>query len=123
LSTATSQFILNRMSTSTITIRPAYADDQPAIQRLAALDSAEFLPPTPLLVAEVDGELRVALSLDDGSAIADPFFPTAALITTMRRHIRDLKPARHRRSGGRVRSWRRGRRGLGGLQGAGAQSV
>jgi hypothetical protein len=123
MSTATSQFNLSRMTTATITIRPAYADDQLAIQRLAALDSADLPPEPPLLVAEVDGELRVALSLDNGSAIADPFFPTASLVALMRHHMKDLKPAPQRRPRARVRTWRRGRRSLDGLQGAGASSV
>ncbi len=76
------------MSTETaqIMIRPAYADDYQALARLAALDSADGVPPRPLLIAEVDGTLRAALSLRDGSNIADPFFPTAGLLTVLRAH-------------------------------------
>ncbi|MDQ6775136.1 MAG: hypothetical protein M3071_02710, partial [Actinomycetota bacterium] len=59
--------------TASITIRPAYPDDERALARLAALDSAAAPPESPRVVAEVDGELRAALSLQDGSAIADPF--------------------------------------------------
>jgi hypothetical protein len=70
--------------TAPITIRPAYADDHLAVARLAALDSADNPPPAPLLVAEVDGALRVALSLSDGSAIADPFFPTVDILALVR---------------------------------------
>ncbi len=66
-----------------ITIRPAYADDEPALLRLAALDSAERVPPKPLLLAEVDGELHAALSLHDRSAIADPFRPTIHLLSLL----------------------------------------
>ncbi len=75
------------MNAATITIRPAYADDQLALLRLAALDSAEEAPPDPILLAEVDGELRVALSERDGTAIADPFFPTAAIVRMLRNHL------------------------------------
>lgn len=71
---------------SQITIRPGYADDELALARVAALDSAP-VPPTPLLVAEVDGELRAALSLRDGSAVADPFHPTAELVALLRAHV------------------------------------
>jgi hypothetical protein len=71
--------------TPTVTIRPAYADDDAAVARLAALDSAAPLA-EPLLLAEVDGELRVALSLNDGAVVADPFFPTRAVIALVRRH-------------------------------------
>lgn len=69
-----------------ITIRPAYADDETALARLAALDSADSVPALPLLLAEVDGQLRVALSLHDGTAIADPFFPMLDLLALLRTH-------------------------------------
>jgi hypothetical protein len=78
------------MATATdlsITIRPAYPDDAQALQRLAALDSAA-VPPKPLLVAEVDGELQVAVSMSDLSVIADPFAPTAHVVDLVRGHIR-----------------------------------
>jgi hypothetical protein len=67
-----------------ITIRPAYADDELALRRLAALDSAAPLAAGPVLVAEVEGEVRAALSLRDGSHIADPFMPTLHLLTLLR---------------------------------------
>ncbi len=75
-----------RKSPAAITIRPAYADDELALTRLAALDSAEAVPPAPLVVAEVDGELRAALSMPTGRAIADPFFPTLHLLALLRQH-------------------------------------
>jgi hypothetical protein len=83
-----SQLIINDMNSSEITIRPAYADDQVGLQRLASLDSVASVPPHPLLVAEVDGELRAALSVDDGRAISDPFFPTASILDLLRTHAR-----------------------------------
>ena len=70
-----------------ITIRPAYPDDVGALQQLAALDSAA-VPAAPLLVAEVDGQLRVAVSMAHLEAIADPFFPTADVVELVRQHIR-----------------------------------
>jgi hypothetical protein len=69
-----------------ILIRRACADDGPDLVRLAALDSAASLPPAPLLVAELDGVLGVALSLRDGSVIADPFRPTAEVVELLRLH-------------------------------------
>jgi hypothetical protein len=69
-----------------VTIRPAYADDQAALARLAALDSAAGAPAGPVLLAEVDEQLRAALSLTDQSVIADPFFPTQHLLTLLRAH-------------------------------------
>ena len=41
------------LATAQILLRPAYADDERALNRLAALDSAAAAPPPPLLVAEV----------------------------------------------------------------------
>jgi len=76
----------------TITVRPASADDASALIRLAALDSAP-LPPAPLVVAEVDGELRAALSLANGRSIADPFHLSLALVDLLRLHAAAMAPA------------------------------
>jgi hypothetical protein len=88
---------------ASITIRPSYADDDLALIRLAALDSAPT-PSGPMLLAEVDGELRAAVSLEDHSAIADPFFPSLHLVTLLRTHAGETA----RRSGSRPRSYRLG---------------
>jgi hypothetical protein len=69
-----------------ITIRRAYAEDQPAVRRLAALDSAP-VPRGPLMLAEVDGELRVAVSADGRQAIGDPFHRTLELVALVRDHV------------------------------------
>ncbi len=89
-----SQSNMYAMSTAQITIRPAYADDQSALFTLAALDSAEVPPPSPLLLAEVDGKLRAALSLRDGSTIADPFVATASIVALLKGHARQTQLAR-----------------------------
>jgi hypothetical protein len=70
----------------TFTIRPAYADDSVALLRLAALDSASAVPGGPLLLAESDGEIRAAMSLADGTVIADPFHRTMDLVALLRVH-------------------------------------
>jgi hypothetical protein len=88
--------------TDSITIRPADAGDEAALTRLAALDSADCPPPAPRVVAEVDGELRAALSLRDGSAIADPFFATADVVTLLRAHA--ASAAARAGAGGRARA-------------------
>jgi hypothetical protein len=96
---------------SQILIRSAQPDDQRALARLAILDSTDAPPSGPLLVAELDGELKVALSLRDGSAIADPFTYTAEVVSLLKAHA----AAERRRELGRGhRPWRRGRsrRGL-----------
>ena len=74
---------------ATIVIRPAYADDREALARLAAIDSSAS-PAGPMLLAEVDDELRAAVSLADGSVIADPFFPTLDLVELLRTHAAAL---------------------------------
>lgn len=93
---------------ASITIRPAYADDQAALARLAALDSAAGAPAAPVLVAAVEDELRAALSLADGSVIADPFFPTQHLVALLRAHAAAFAQSR---SGSRRRPLSRLRAG------------
>jgi hypothetical protein len=66
-----------------VRIRYACQDDGAAVRCLAALDSAS-VPAAPLLVGEVDGELRAAMSLVDSAVIADPFRPTVALVELLR---------------------------------------
>ena len=65
-----------------VTIRRSHAGDRAALQRLAQLDSRR-LAEGELLVAEVEGELRAALPLGGGNAIADPFRPTAPLVSLL----------------------------------------
>jgi hypothetical protein len=66
-----------------LTIRYATTADKFAVRRLSVLDSAS--PPTgDLLLAEMDGELWAALSLDTGEAVADPFRPSGELVDLLR---------------------------------------
>jgi hypothetical protein len=67
-----------------ITIRRAHPEE-PGVLRIATLDSAR-VPVAPLLVAEVDGQVRAAMSLDDGETIADPFYATHDLLLLLRAH-------------------------------------
>ena len=91
-----------RIGPASITIRPGYADDERALRLLAALDSAE-LPAPPVLLAEVDGQLRAALSLGDGSVIADPFFPTVHLVELLHTHAAASRTAPGTRTPWRAR--------------------
>jgi len=77
---------MNSTESLPVTIRPAHPDDDRALWRLAALDSSS-VPAEPLLVAEVEGQLRVAVSATDLQAIADPFVPTAYIVEMLRGHI------------------------------------
>jgi hypothetical protein len=69
--------------TDTIEIRPAHPDDERALVRLGQLDCAR-VPPAPLLLAVEGGELRAAISLATGAAIANPFARTARLVELLR---------------------------------------
>ncbi len=99
-----------RTPTGTVTIRPAYPDDEAAIRRLAALDSAA-VPPAPFLLAETEGELLAALSLLSGGAIADPFRRTVHIVAMLRDYASAGAPdgPRERGRGG----YRSGRLALG----------
>lgn len=88
---------------SPITIRPARLDDQLALIRLAALDSADQPPAGPILVAEVDGDIRAALSISDRTAIADPFHPTAAMLELLGAYADSTARAEPRRGRARLR--------------------
>jgi hypothetical protein len=65
------------------------------VLRVAALDSAR-VPRSPLLVAEVDGQVRAVISVEGGESIADPFYPTRDLVALLRSHA----AATRRRRGG-----------------------
>ncbi|MEA2321133.1 MAG: hypothetical protein QOD81_983 [Solirubrobacteraceae bacterium] len=95
------------------TIRVADPDDAVALQRLAALDSRP-LPPGRLLVAEVDGELWAAVSLQDARDIADPFRPSGELVLLLHERARQLAAAGAPRRRGALRTV------VGRLRGAGA---
>lgn len=78
-----------------IVLRNADASDALALAHLAELDSGR-VPRHPVLLAEVDGELRAAVSLSDGTAIADPFRPTAGLVDVVRAHVGEPTSWRNR---------------------------
>jgi hypothetical protein len=77
-------------ATTPVTLRFAFPDDEPEIARLAQLDSSD--PPTmPVLLGEVGGQLRAALSLADGAVVADPFHPSTALVDLLRARAAQLR--------------------------------
>jgi hypothetical protein len=89
---------------STVVIRLATPADVDDLRRLAALDSARALLGT-VLVAQSDGEIRAAYSVEQERAIADPFRPTAGLVELLRARTDLLL--------GDARARRRGQRRLG----------
>jgi hypothetical protein len=81
-----------------ITIRPARAADASALANLAERDSAE-VPLAPVLIAEASGELRAAVSLYDGAAIADPLKHTLWMVELLQTRAAQLshhRPVRWR---------------------------
>jgi hypothetical protein len=70
-------------SSTPLTIRLAHHDDRAPLARLAQLDSGRT-PADPVLLAEAEGGVVAALSLLDGTAVADPFRPTADVVDLLR---------------------------------------
>lgn len=66
-----------------LVLREATAADRERLERLAELDSTT-LPEGGMLVAEINGELRAAVTLDGKAEIADPFARTAEVLALLR---------------------------------------
>ena len=62
-----------------IAIRWAGAADEPAVERLAALETAKR-PDGEVLLAEAGHEVVAALPADGGPALADPFMRTTEIV-------------------------------------------
>lgn len=69
--------------TEPITITQSTEADAPKLWRLAALDDRRA-PQGPALLAYVGDELRAAVAVSDGHAVADPFHPTAEIVDLLR---------------------------------------
>jgi hypothetical protein len=72
-----------------ITIRTSTVADAAGLARLAALDSAET-PHGRMLIAEVDGSMRAAMSFDGSRAIADPFEESVHVLELLKAHASAL---------------------------------
>ena len=81
---------LSHTLSPTVVIRAARGSDGPALRRLAALDSADFLTGS-VLVAEADDEMVAALSVDTGEKVADPFRRTADVVDLLTYRARRLR--------------------------------
>jgi len=100
-----------------VLIRAARGSDGDALERLAALDSAQ-LPAGSLLVAEADGRLVAAIASSTGEAIADPFLPTADVVALLQLRAAGARAPEARRTlaGRSARAGRRGHSGRRGLR-------
>ena len=74
---------VTHIESAEITIRAARAEDMAEIARVASRDTHE-LPEGALLVATVGSDVRAAISLSDGTVIADPFHRTAELVAMLK---------------------------------------
>jgi hypothetical protein len=94
------------MHSPTIVIRLATTADRSTLSNLAELDSRHPLA-GPAMLAEVDGTVRAALDLSDGSVAADPFVRTAEVVEMLRLRARRLEGQPTRRVRARLRHPRR----------------
>jgi hypothetical protein len=92
-----------------ITIRRSTRADLEKVAQLAALDSRQA-PAGEMLLAFEDDELRVALGIQSGYAVADPFRHTADLVALLRMRATAVEQSNGRRSLWRRRPRRRGLR-------------
>lgn len=90
--------------TNAITIRSSTTADAEAVARLAQLDSKPA-PLGPALLAHAGGELRAAVRITDGRAVADPFHPTADLVALLRLSVAQEREARQARKEHGRRFW------------------
>ena len=73
---------MHALNDSNVLIRSAQDTDRHALEELAQLDSNRYAG-QPALVAEIDGEIEAAVSIDGGLSIADPFRPTGELVALL----------------------------------------
>ena len=76
-----------RMGYDSVTIRRVTPDDWPAVERLAQLEGRPPLREDALL-AEVGDDVLAVHSLHDGRTLADPFQPTAELVSLLKARAR-----------------------------------
>lgn len=90
-----------------VTVRPAGPADERALEEASELDG-RLLGPAPRLVAESDGAIVAALSLTDGSVVADPFRFTLEAVALLQRRAGELRVPDQRRAARALRALRRG---------------
>lgn len=89
-----------------ITIRRARLDETQLLRDLAGLDSSPRVPSGDVLLAELDGKAVAALSLTDGTKVADPFLPTAHLTSLLDVRARALQGTTRRSAASVARATR-----------------
>jgi hypothetical protein len=86
--------------TEPITIKHLTDGDRARVRRLAELDGRPA-PVGDTLLADVEGRLRAAVGVDDGSAVADPFWPADDIVMLLQMRAEQERVSRA--SGGSAR--------------------
>ena len=86
----------HRRQRGELKFRDATEDDATALLRLARLDSQPHPPSGRVIVAIDGGEVVAAISVDDGTTIADPFKATAAVVALLRLRAEHARPRSQR---------------------------
>ncbi len=89
--------IISSIQIPEVTIREATSADERGLDRLAQRDSAT-VPGGPLVIGEVDGEIRVAVSVGTGATIADPFHGSADAVALVHTRADQLRRRQRRRA-------------------------
>jgi hypothetical protein len=93
---------------NTYLMRPARDADEPALRRLAFLDSAEPLSGR-ILIGEIDGVPAAAISIDERRTVADPFQRSESLRIHLRLRAGAIEACEHEPSlAERIRAAMRG---------------
>lgn len=100
-----------------VAVRVLHDTDAARLGRIAARDSAP-VPSGRMLGAEVDGALVAAISLSDGSIVADPFSSTAVAVEHLQLRARQLGGSKRRRLLPRLRRPAQRQRSRGSLAGS-----
>ena|SRR5215213_471081 len=85
-----------------VRIRRAQPQDADALTALAELDGHRRPLAGTVLLAELGGAIVAARSLEDATAIADPFAPSAGPAALLRLRAEQVKAAAHVRGGRRL---------------------
>lgn len=84
--------VIEPRTESAVVLRPATSADTAAVARVAQRDT-QPVPPRPHLVAERDGRVEAAISLQTRELVANPFAPTADLCALLRLRAAELARA------------------------------
>ena len=98
------QSIGSGSTAASLTLRYAVPADRDELDRLAQLDSTRA-PRGLVLVAEVDGGIWAAISVDDLHSVADPFRPTGELLALLVARARQLRREHRGRTRRLPRVW------------------